>query len=246
VSVGSTPSTSFRLSGLACGTPHRLTVVARDAAGNRSAPSSAVSITTTACTSPTPASVSQTVVDGSTVAGAISWGVQASAPGTFVSNVEFLLDGSLYHAERYPPYAAPCDTCSFDTTTLPDGIHTLAARAYFGDGSTATVSASLTVANAPDHAMVTQSVGTASRGPLVGDVKWNAWPAAPASVVRSVYFFLDGALYHAEQYAPYGAPCETCTFDTASIPNGVHTFTVLAVWADGGAAVASSARTVAN
>jgi parallel beta-helix repeat protein len=149
VSVGSATATSFRLSGLACGTLHSLAVVARDAAGNRSAPSSSTSITTSAC--------------------------------------------------------AP-----------------------------------------PVSATVTQSVGNGSGSPLAGSIKWNASPIAPASVVTWVYFFLDGALYHAEQYPPYGAPCDTCSFDTATLGDGAHTFTVLAVWADGQAAVASSVRVVAN
>jgi parallel beta-helix repeat protein len=149
VNVGSAAITSFRLSGLTCGTLHSLAVVARDAAGNRSAPSASTPMATTACAPPAPATV-------------------------------------------------------------------------------------------------TQSIGNGSGSPLVGVVKWSASPVAPATAITWVSFFLDGALYHAEQYPPYGAPCDTCTFDTATLGNGSHTFTVLAVWADGEAAVASSVRIVAN
>jgi endoglucanase len=51
--VGNLVGTSTTLSGLTCGTTYQLTLKARDAAGNTSAPSNAVSMTTRACSTTT-------------------------------------------------------------------------------------------------------------------------------------------------------------------------------------------------
>ena len=50
-SVGSTSSTSYTVTGLSCGTSYSLSVDAFDAAGNRSAKSSSVTVATAACSS---------------------------------------------------------------------------------------------------------------------------------------------------------------------------------------------------
>ncbi len=53
VSKGTTTSTSMNVTGLACNTAYSMTVKARDAAGNWSAASSALSVTTSACSAST-------------------------------------------------------------------------------------------------------------------------------------------------------------------------------------------------
>ncbi len=244
--AGSTVSPGIRLMGLSCGTSHVLQVSVYDAAGNRSARSAAQTAEVLPCSSSAPGAVAQSVVDGAIVSGSIVWSARLTGPAASISRMDFLVDGALYHSELAAPYGAPCDACTFDTTRLADGIHRFAVEARFPDGSTATSSASVTVVNEPEHQMVTESLGDGSGAPLSGSVSWSAWPTAPRSTVSWVYFFLDGALYHAEQSPPYGAPCDGCSFDTTSIANGSHDFTVLAVWADGSTAVATRALAVAN
>ncbi|GAB3843721.1 hypothetical protein GCM10027610_056920 [Dactylosporangium cerinum] len=64
--------TSTTVTGLACSTTYTLTVVARDAAGNVSAPSNARTITTTACSGGVPSGIT-TVSTGWTIPWGIAW-----------------------------------------------------------------------------------------------------------------------------------------------------------------------------
>jgi glucose/arabinose dehydrogenase len=70
LSVGNV--TSGTVTGLACNTTYSLTVVARDAAGNVSAPSNSKTITTTACSGGVPSSIT-TISTGWTIPWGIYW-----------------------------------------------------------------------------------------------------------------------------------------------------------------------------
>ncbi len=82
-------------------------------------------------------------VPGATVSGATSGTATASDNGG-VTRVEFYLDGTLASTDTTDPYA-----WSWDTTTAPDGAHTLTTKAYDAAGNVGTsTSVTVTVSNA--------------------------------------------------------------------------------------------------
>ncbi|HSS05201.1 MAG TPA: galactose oxidase-like domain-containing protein [Solirubrobacterales bacterium] len=142
--VGEVPGTSFTDTTVAASTAYTYTVKAYDAAGNVSAASEPVSVTTPAGVDATPPTVSLTApAGGATVSGTANLTATAS-DASGVAGVQFLLDGSPLGAEdTSAPYAL-----AWDSTTVANGSHTLAARARDGAGNTATsTAAAVTVAN---------------------------------------------------------------------------------------------------
>ena len=124
---------------------HSLTAVARDAAGN-TVTSAAVTVTVSN-TGPdltAPAVTMTAPAPGSTVVGpAVTMSATAS-DNVGVAAVQFLLDGVALGAEVT---AAPF-TLSWSTTTVSNGVHTLAARARDAAGNLATSTpVSVTVSN---------------------------------------------------------------------------------------------------
>ncbi len=88
---------------------------------------------------------------------------------------------------------------------------------------------------------VTQTVadGTTASGSLL----WQATPSGPSDHVD---FLVDGKLVESEKSAPYGAPCDSCVYDTAKLSNQSHVFEVKAYTASGVIAATSSTVTVSN
>jgi hypothetical protein len=81
---------------------------------------------------------------------------------------------------------------------------------------------------------------------LSNSVSWMATPS-DISLTKQVDFYLDGTLTHTETGSPYGAPCDTCSFDTNTLSNGSHTFKVVATETDGvTTGTASATVTVSN
>ena len=137
--VSSSPTTSATVSSLACSTTYSFVVDAFDGAGNRSGKSSPpVSGTTGACDT-SPPTVQLTAPTGGTVAGTVAVSANAS-DNKGVVGVQFKLDGANLGAEDLTaPYSI-----SWDTTTGPNGNHTLTAVARDSSGNQAT-SAPVTV-----------------------------------------------------------------------------------------------------
>jgi glucose/arabinose dehydrogenase/chitodextrinase len=138
--VTTVPGTSYQDTGRSAGTTYSYTVLARDAAANESAQTSAVTATTPAPdTSPPGASVTAPAA-GTVVSGNVN--VSASATDNVgVAGVQFLLDGATLGSEdTVAPYSM-----TWDTTTAANGVHTLQARARDTAGNLGTSSSSVTV-----------------------------------------------------------------------------------------------------
>src|SRR5207244_67154 len=116
---------------------HTLAVTAYFSDGATASASVSVTVSNLApAPAPAPApshSVSESVANGSTLSGAVSWTASPSDPPT---KVEFSIDGVLKWTETWSPYVYTADGNSVDTTTLANGGHTLAVTAYFSDGAT--------------------------------------------------------------------------------------------------------------
>ena len=126
--IGSTGAVelSYPFAGQACGSSFTVGVDAVDAAGDSSAVAS-VSASTLACSGPSgpgdtqAPSVSLTSpAAGATVTGTVSVAAAAS-DNVGVSSVQLLVDGAVLGSDSASPY-----TWGWNTTSLPDGTHTLA------------------------------------------------------------------------------------------------------------------------
>jgi chitodextrinase len=167
--VGDVPGTSFTDKTVAGSTTYEYTVRAYDAAGNVSQPSNAVTVTTPAPTDTTPPSVTLTAPqEGETVSGTVSPTANAS-DASGIAGVQFLLDGKALGAEdTTAPYGI-----AWDTTSVANGSHTLAAQARDGAGNTATSAGT----------KVTVSNGSGSEPAQVG--QWGPLIPLPAVAIHS-------------------------------------------------------------
>ena len=139
VVVTTSPTNAYSDAGLTAATTYAYRVSALDAAGNESAQSDAVTVTTQAPPSDTtPPSVSVSAPSaGTTVTGNVSVAATAS-DDVGVAGVQFLLDGNALGTEdTTSPYGVV-----WDTTTATNGPHSLTARARdaAGNSRTSTVS----------------------------------------------------------------------------------------------------------
>lgn len=202
---------------------HVLTATATDQLGN-TATSAPVTVTVANNAPPVPPTVSMTApANGATVSGSVPLSAGADDTSGTVTSVQFLLDGNaLGAAVTAAPYAM-----SWDSTTVPNGSHTLAAKATNNAGQSTTsapltVTVSNNVAPPPPTVAITAPVDGAT---LKGVVSVAATAADAAGTVTSVRFMLDGApLSTALTVSPY-----TFSWDTAGVANGSHVLTAVAV-----------------
>jgi hypothetical protein len=146
-------------SGTVSNGPHSLLARAHDAAGNtgESAPVN-VEVSNTADTSAPTASVTAPL-EGSAVSGTVAV-VAAAEDDVGVSNVEFLVDGTVRGSDAAAPYEFP-----WDTTSVPNGLHTLVARAHDAAGNTGdSTPANITVSNTPSGTLTVTLRATPASG----------------------------------------------------------------------------------
>jgi hypothetical protein len=145
-----------------------------------------------------------------------------------MSKVEFLVDGSLFSSSTYAPYSA-----YWNTTSVANGNHTLAARATDVNGNIATsVVISVTVDNdltAPTVSLTSPASGASVSGSV--SIQVSATDNKSVSLVR---LLVDGSVLATSYSAPY-----TFTWQTLSFSNGTHTLSAVA--ADPSGNVATSA-----
>jgi len=141
--------------------------------------------TPTPAPTPTPGStVTQTVVNGSTVSGTIDWEASVSVTS---STADFAVDNTVLWTEHYLPYQYGGDqgAGAFDTTTLTNGQHTFKVTAKDANGnSVGSDSDTVTVANAaptPTPVPTPTPTGTPGPTPSPGDPWAVAFGTRPAS-----------------------------------------------------------------
>jgi subtilisin family serine protease len=163
--------------------------------------------------------------------------VSASASDNVaVAGVKFLLDGSALGVEDT---TAPYEL-SWPTTTSANGAHVLTAIARDAAGNVATSNTSVMVSN--DFAPPTIAFTAPSPGIFVnGTVTVSATASDDIGVV-GVQFKLDGALAGAEDVDP---PYEV-SWNTEPVPDGPHTWTVVARDASGKDATSTISVTVTH
>jgi hypothetical protein len=186
-------------------------------------------------------SVSQSIKQGQTLAGTVSWTAGVSGPKSSAASVTFSIDGVVRSTDTTNPFAFNGNGV-LDTTSLGNGAHTFTVVATTQTGK-ATSTATATVQNSAPVFAVSQSV--AGSQTLSGMVSWSAAPSGIASSdVARVEFLVDAKVVHTDSGAPYGdAPGH---FDTKTVADGSHVFAVRATATDGRTADASATATVSN
>ena len=216
----------------------------------------------------------------STVSGTVplvGWAISIGAP---VSNVTLSVDGNRL---SNPSVAARPDVCSaypaavdclngnlnvgwnlaFDTATLPNGTHTLAATGTDANGQRATAGTTFTVSNAaPAGMMVFIDSSGSVTSTLTGMATLSGWAINASAPVGSVKIYIDGALqssvtpslprpdvcavYPASVGCPSGANLGwSSTLDTTLLADGAHTVAVTA-FSNNQSYTATAPITIAN
>ncbi len=232
-------SSTWNTTGLASGSSHALTAVARDAAGN-STTSAAVTVTVNnPVADTTPPSVSLSAPAAGTVSGSVT--VSASAADNVgVIGVQFRLDGAPLGAEdTTAPYSI-----SWNSATATNGTHTLTAVARDAAGnSTTSAAVNVTVSNSvADTTAPTVSIAAPGAGLVSGTVTVSANASDNVGVI-GVQFKVDGVNLGAEvTAAPY-----TIAWNTTTVANGSsHTLTAVARDAAGNTATSAAIGVTVN
>jgi len=219
------------LSGLADATQYHFRVRSRDQSGNAT---TSGDFTFTTPDGTAPAAAMTAPANGATVSGAINVTANAS-DNVGVAGVQFALDGANLGAEdTSSPYSA-----SWNTTTTPDGNHTLTAVARDAAGNT-TQSAAVTVTVSNDLTLPAVSLTSPTAGATVSGTITVAAGASDNVGVAGVQFKRDGVNLGAEDTsAPYST-----SWNTTGVADGNHTLTATARDAAGN--VTTSTATTVN
>jgi N-acetylmuramoyl-L-alanine amidase len=149
-----------------------------------------------------------------------------------------------------------------DSTTIPDGTHTLGIRVTAADGTYGTTSSTFSVGNwsAPDPMTITIDTPNAQSGDLFGAVAFGGWILDQNAPIAAVKVLVDGAPFGSASYGvnrpdvcaafPGSFDCPnvgwSAAVDTTLLTNGTHTLTVTGTTPSGQSATAATTFTVAN
>jgi chitodextrinase len=192
--------------------------------GDNCAPSGVGTVDTTP-----PTTAVTAPLDGDTVAGPVSLTATAD-DDTAIARVSFLIDGSVVGYTTSAPY-----TFSWNSTTVPDGPHTVQSRAYDTAGnSTDSASVSITTLNADTTPPSAPSglIATATSATSVG----LTWTAATDDTGVTMYLvYRDGT--------QVGTSMSTTYSDTGLTELTPYTYTVYATDGAGNVGPASDPST---
>jgi hypothetical protein len=167
---------------------------------------------------------------GSVLTGSLNLTATAADVGSPVAKVDFLVDGNVVGTATASPYAVP-----WNSATVANGSHALAARATDGAGN---VTTSSSVAVTVDNAAPTVSfTAPAANADVRGTVTLTA-NASDDGAVASVAFSANGAPVATVTTAPYQAP-----WSTTAYANGTKV-TLTAVATDGAGLQSTATETV--
>jgi hypothetical protein len=199
--------------------------------------------------------------------GTVNFGGWAIDRLAAISQISVIIDGVPYGLAQYGGYrpdvcfahpgeaACPYVGWNFglNTTTLADGIHTIAITPLTTAGQTSTFSASFTVNNHPSNA-ITLSIDqpSAQSGPFSGSADFGGWAITTTVPISNIAVTIDGVAYGSAIYG--GVRSDVCNshpnrpncpdvgwnfaLDTTQLINGMH---VLGITAYAGAGQFTSA-----
>jgi subtilisin family serine protease len=188
---------------------HTLEAKAYDAYENVG--SDQISVTVSNADTTPPTATITNPADDSEVSGTVI--VMASASDNEgVAKVEFYLDGVLKATDTVSPYM-----WGWNTTTTPDGSHTLQAKAYDDAGNVGTDQVTVTVSNA-DTTPPTATITDPADGSEVSGTVIVMVSASDNEGIAKVEFYIDGVLKNTDTISPY-----SWGWDTTTMTDDSHT-----------------------
>ncbi|MDN4473492.1 Kelch repeat-containing protein [Demequina zhanjiangensis] len=209
-------------------------------------------------------------LDGATVSGDV---FAFTTPDDFVTMVSFWIDdpsteSAPYHSETGAPFdlagAVGSEAVAWDSTTVPNGEHTITAELALEDGTFTFVTVTLTVDNDGGDPstggydiLLSTSADRSDPIPLEGaNTSGDIYVfTSPDTLVSSVSFWMDdptmtsGATRN-EGKAPFdlagGSTSAADPWDTRSMEEGPHTLTARITFVDGTSSVLTSTFSVHN
>ncbi|EHP83754.1 peptidase S8 and S53 subtilisin kexin sedolisin, partial [Geobacter metallireducens RCH3] len=151
---------------------------------------------------------------GSTVKGTVTVNV-AAADNIGVTRIELYINGALYASSNTSPFSF-----SWDTTTLPDSIYTIAVKAYDAAGNVGELSlAGIVVYNSLDTIAPTVSITAPATGITLGTKTTVSISAKDNLAVRKIELYFDGLLLTTAS----GTNTLTYAWNTRKVATGTHT-----------------------
>jgi Bacterial Ig domain len=187
---------------------------------------------------------------GSTVSGPVNVSGSASDSGASLARVQVSVDGGPYQ----PASGTSLWSFPLDTTSYPNGTHTIVAQATDTSGSSAVATETVTVSNSsttpppppPDTTPPTVAISAPADGSTLSgtvSVSGSASDNVGVSTVQvSVDGTADGGAYHAAQ----GTSSWSYSLDTTTLTNGSHTISARATDTSGNVYTTSESVTVQN
>jgi Bacterial Ig domain/Lysyl oxidase len=155
----------------------------------------------------------------------ISRTVQLTASTATTSGVQYLIDGQSFGSiATAAPYSV-----SWDTTTVPDGTHWLAAQTTDSTGVIGTSLVAIVTVNNAANIGPTAQLTSPSNGSIVSATISMYAQVGSSLPIQSVVFFVD----FAQIGASIAAPPYIISWDTTTVPDGQHTITVSATDSQG-------------
>ncbi len=188
---------------------------------------------------PTPSVSVTRPASGATVSGTSVACAANASDANGIRRVEFFLDNATtpFRTDTSSSY-----TCSFDSTRLSNGTHTLRAVATDNLNATRSAQVSFTVQNTVANTPPSVSLTAPTAATVSGNATYaaNASDASPGSVARVDFFLINGTtqtLLTSKTAAPYQD-----TLDTTAHANG--SYALMAQATDNQGAVATSQRSL--
>ena len=151
---------------------------------------------------------------GSTVKGTVTINAAAS-DNVGVSRVELYINGVLYASSNVSPFSF-----SWDTTTLPDSIYSIAVKAYDAAGNVGQWSLSgIIVNNSLDTIAPTVSITAPTNGTTLGAKTTVSISAKDNLAVQKIELYFDGTLLTTAS----GTNTLTYYWNTRKVAGGSHT-----------------------
>jgi Bacterial Ig domain/Lysyl oxidase len=149
----------------------------------------------------------------------ISRTVQLTASTSTTSGVQFLIDGQTFGSVvSASPY-----TLNWDTTTVPNGTHWIAAQTTDPTGIIGTSAVALVTVSNIGTTLTTVQLTSPANGSILSSTVTLVATAAASQPIANVTFFVD--------FAPVGTlttPPYMISWDTTKVADGQHTITVSA------------------
>ncbi len=244
---------------------HTVEVTATTVTGERATAGSTFSVSNSASTSPTSASITQPSAQNSPFQGLAFFSGTAMGSSAPISSVVVSVDGYPYGSTSYTSAAVnvPVNwTYTLNTAQFTDGVHTLGVTATAADGTFALSSAPFQVANwsSPSPTRISIDVPNSSSPSFTGLAAFGGWAINPNAPVTSVSVAIDGVPYGPAAYG--GSRTDVCSVyqgepgcpnvgwnfavDSTALANGTHTLAITAKTGTGQSYTVSSSFVVAN